>query len=57
MLALLMFYETRKNPEKDFRVLSFVIYTITSNYVYVDYLARESKQLSQGGVLKLRKKL
>ena len=30
-LAFLLFYETRKNREKDFRVFSCVIYTITSN--------------------------
>ena len=41
VLALLMFYETRKNPKKAFKVLSFVIYKIISNYVCIDYLACE----------------
>ena len=31
VLALLMFYETRKNPEKDFKVLSCVIYSTIKN--------------------------
>ena len=35
--ALLMFYETRKNPRKYFKVLSCVIYTIIRNYVCIDY--------------------
>ena len=39
VLALLMFYETRKNPKKAFKVLSCVIYKIISNYVFIDYLA------------------
>ena len=40
VLALLMFHETRAiNPEKYFRVLSCVIYTIIDNYIYIDYLA------------------
>ena len=38
VLALLMFYETRKNPKKASKVLSCVIYTMISNYVCVDYL-------------------
>ena len=38
-LALLIFYETRKNPKKVFRVLSCVIFTIISNYFCIDYLA------------------
>ena len=37
VLELLMFYETRKNPKKFFKVLSCVIYTIISNYVCIDY--------------------
>ena len=41
VLALLMFCETRKNLEKVFKVLSCVIYKIISNYVSIDYLARE----------------
>ena len=43
VLALLMFYETRKNPKKFLKVLSCVIYTIISNCVYIDYLASELK--------------
>ena len=46
MLALLLFYEKRAdNPKKAFRVLSCVIYTIIGNYVCIDYLACESKQI------------
>ena len=41
VLALFMLYETRKNPRKDFKVLSCVIYTIIRNYVCIDYLACE----------------
>ena len=41
-----MFYETRKNPKKFFKVLSCAIYTILSNYVCIDYLASELKTLS-----------
>ena len=43
VLALLMFYETRNNPKKAFKVLSCVIYKIISTYVCIDYLASESK--------------
>ena len=40
VLALLMIYETRAdNPKKYFKVLSCVIYTITKNYICIDYLA------------------
>ena len=57
VLALLMFYEKIKNPKKAFKVLSWVIYTIFSNNVCIDYLACESEKLSEipvgsGGVLK-----
>ena len=41
VLALLMFYETRKNPKKNFKSLRCAIYTIIRNYVCIDYLARE----------------
>ena len=41
VLSLLMFYETRKNPKKYFKVLSYVICTIINNYVCIDYLACE----------------
>ena len=44
VLALLMFYETRQNPNKYFKVLSCVIYTIISNYFCIDYLARQLKK-------------
>ena len=55
--AVLMFYETRKSPKKAFNVLSCVIYNIINNYVCIDYLACESKILSElpvdsGGGLK-----
>ena len=42
VLALLMFYETRKNPKKVFKVLSCVIYILIINYVCIDYLDSES---------------
>ena len=42
-----MFYDTRKNPKKVFKVLSCVIYTIISNHVCIYYLASESKKLSE----------
>ena len=42
VLALVMFYNTRqKKPNKMFKVLSYVIYTIISNYVCTDYLGYE----------------
>ena len=52
-----MFYEIRKNPKQFFKVLSFVIYKIFSNYVCIEYFAFESKKLSElpvgsGGVYK-----
>ena len=47
VLALLMFYETRKNPKKFFKVLSCVIYRIISKYFYIYYLASESKKISE----------
>ena len=47
VLALLMFYEKRKNPKKVFKVLSCSIYTIISNYVYIYYLASELEKLSE----------
>ena len=40
VLALIIFHETRaENHEKDFRVLSCVIYTIIKNYVCIDCTA------------------
>ena len=47
VLALLIFYEIRKNPKKAFKMLSCVIYTIISNYACIDYLACEWKKLSE----------
>ena len=44
VLALLMFYETRKNPRKYFKVFSCFIYTIISHYVCIGYLACQSKK-------------
>ena len=56
VLALLTFYETRKNPKKVFKVLSCDIYTIISNYVCIDYLACQLKNSELpvyfGGVFK-----
>ena len=43
VLELIMLYETRNNPKKVFKVLSYVIYIIISNYVCIEYLASESK--------------
>ena len=43
VLAILIFYETRKNPKKAFKVLSCVIYKIFSNSICIDYLACESE--------------
>ena len=42
-----MFYETRKNPKRVFKVSSCVIYTIIRNYVCIDYLDSESKELNE----------
>ena len=43
-----MFHDTRvKNPNKYLRLLSCVIYTIIDNYVCIDYLACQPKQLSE----------
>ena len=48
VLALKIFYEKRVyNPKKCFRVLSCVIYTIIKHYVYIEYLACQSKKLSE----------
>ena len=48
MLALTIFYETRAdNPNKDYRVLSCVIYTTIKNYVCIDDLACQSKKLGE----------
>ena len=44
VLALLLFYETIKNPEKYLRVLRCVICTIISNYVCIVYLACEQEK-------------
>ena len=43
VLVLLIFYETRKNHKKAFKVLSCVIYTIINNYICIDYLACDPK--------------
>ena len=48
VLELIMFHETRHTKEgKYFRFLSFVIYTIIDNFVCIDYLDFQSKQLSE----------
>ena len=41
VLSLLMFFETINNPKKALKVLSCVIYKITSNNVFIGYLAFE----------------
>ena len=41
-----MFYKTRNNPKKSFKLLSCVIYTIIRNYVCIDYLACELKKMN-----------
>ena len=46
VLALVIFFENRKNSKKMFRVLSIVIYTILINYVCIDYLGSEKSKLS-----------
>ena len=47
VLALLMFYETKHKYEtKVFIVLSCVIYIIIENYVCIENIACQSKQLS-----------
>ena len=51
MLELLLFYETRTNPEKVFKVLSCAIYTIIRNYVCIDYLASEYKKIIELGLV------
>ena len=44
MLSLMMFHETRgENPKKYLIVLSFFIYNIIKNYVFIDYLDFQSK--------------
>ena len=43
-----MFYETgADNPNKYYRVLCCVIYSIIKNYVCIDYLAHQSNFLSE----------
>ena len=60
VLTLLMFYETRKNPKKVFKVLSCVIYTIIRNYICIDYLSYKPKKselpVGSGGVSNMKKK-
>ena len=46
VLALVMFFENRKNAKEIFRVLSCVIYTIISIYVCIDYSGFERSKLS-----------
>ena len=44
VLALLMYYDTRKILRNFFKMLSYVIYTIFNNYGCIDYLACEYKK-------------
>ena len=46
VIALIMFYESKKIPMKVYRVLSCVIYYIIENYVCIEYLCCQSKILS-----------
>ena len=47
VIALVMFYENiTTNKMKVFRVLSCVLYTVIENYVYIEYLYCQSKNLS-----------
>ena len=47
VLALVIFYDNRKqNEKKMFIVMSCVIYTILSKYVFIDYLGYEKSKLS-----------
>ena len=46
VLALVVFFDNRKNAKKMLRVLSCGIYTIISNYVCIDYLGSEKTKLS-----------
>ena len=46
VLALVVFFDNRKNAKKMLRVLSCGIYTIISNYVFIDYLGSEKSKLS-----------
>ena len=47
VIALIMFYEIKtKDPIKVCGVLSGVLYYITENYVFIDYLCCKSKKLS-----------
>ena len=41
VVASVMFYWTWKNPEKAFKVLSCIIYTMIINYVCIGYLSCE----------------
>ena len=44
VIALIMFYESKtKDPIKVYGVLSGVLYYITENYVFIDYLCCKSK--------------
>ena len=52
MLALIMFYETRGyNPEKAFRVLIWVVYSLIENYFriyYLDFLSKDISEIAVG---------
>ena len=46
-IVLVMFYDNRTTKLIEaFRVLSCVVYSITENYVCIDYLCCQSKTLS-----------
>ena len=47
VISLVMFYDNRTtNPEKVYRVLSCVPYSVIYNYVYIYYLYCQSKTIS-----------
>ena len=42
VMALIIFYENNGiKPKKVYRVLSYVLYYIIENYVYIDYLLQQ----------------
>ena len=46
VIAIMIFYESKKNPMKVYRMLSCVLYYVSDNYVCFDYLCYQSKKLS-----------
>ena len=46
VIALVMFYDTFKNPRKVYRVLSCLLYSFMENYFCIDYICCHSKTSS-----------